>query len=309
MELDIIIRAVLAPTLVVLVVMLLLHWISNKMHSWIPAKHGHRHVALCFSLNLWMPILVVIPPIAAHFHLQPGFEWPCTTAYGWLPVSLLIGACGAMITTNFTKQSWQPSAVIVVAVCSTVVLAPPGIGGVPQHFVVALVATLSACGIAQSAIQTRAATFAALVVVAACASVMCMLSGFAKLSVVVAALSAGSATFAVAAMFFPSVHLGRAGATTFACSLTACMFVGAGYDESGFPWWTWTMLAISPALMSVSALRAVSSRPRVRLFAVVGAPAACAAGAVIAAVLISGAMFKQSNQSTPSESYSTDRQP
>jgi hypothetical protein len=305
MELDIILRAVFAPALAVFVAALVLHTIARK-----GAVAGRRalvpdHTTSWLTPLRWMPLLIVVPAIAAHVHLQPGFEWPCTTSYEWLPVALAIGAVVSVITSAVSIPTGQLLATVGTAACAMFILKPPGFAGVGYQILAATIAVVASLGAAKPATQFRVAPFVALWIIAACASVLCVLSGFAKLGIVLGALSGGSAALAVAAAIVPSVRLGRAGATAYTCALTACMFIGAGYDESGFPWWTWVMLAISPALIGIGERFVPATRTRMQFCAIVAAPAALALCAVACAVLVSGVLTRKAGPSSSSDPYSS----
>ena len=305
MELDIIIRAVFAPAFAVFVAAMVLHMISRK-----GSVVGRRALALDHTASWltplrWMPLLIVVPAIAAHVHLQPGFEWPCVTSYEWLPVALAIGAGFSVLTSTVSNRRGQLLATVGTAVCAMFILKPPGFAGVGYQILAATITVVASLGAAKPATQFRVAPFVALWIIAACASVLCVLSGFAKLGIVLGALSGGSAALAVAAAIVPSVRLGRAGATAYTCALTACMFIGAGYDESGFPWWTWVMLAISPALMGIGARFVPATRSRMQFCAIVAAPAALALCAVTCAVLVSGVLTRKAGPRTNNDPYSS----
>ena len=308
MELDIILRAVFAPALAVFVAALLLHMISRK-----GGVAGRRalfadHVALWLTPLRWMPLLIVVPGIAAHIHLQGGFEWSCTTSYEWLPIALVIGAGVSVVTSNLSSLNGQLLATVAAA-CAMFTLKPPGFGGQGYQVLAAAIAVLASLGAAKPTSQFRVAPFVALWIMAACASVLCVLSGFAKLGIVLGALSGGSAALAVAAAISSSVRLGRGGATAFACALAGCMFIGIGYDESGFPWWIWAMLAVSPALMGVGMRFVPATRSRTQACVVVAAPAAFAVCAVACAVLLSGVLTRQPAQSSSGDPYNSATQP
>jgi hypothetical protein len=305
MELDIILRAVFAPAFAVFVAALVLHMISRKRSAVGRRALALDHTASWLTPLRWMPLLIVVPAIAAHVHLQPGFEWPCTTSYESLPVALAIGAVLSVIASNVSSPSGQLLATIGTAACAMFILKPPGFAGLGYQIFAAAIAVVTSLGAAKPATQFRVAPFLALWIIAACASVLCVLSGFAKLGIVLGALSGGSAALAVAAAIVPSVRLGRAGATACACALTACMFIGAGYDESGFPWWTWVMLAISPAAMGIGERFVPATRSRTQFCAIVAGPAALALCALACAVLVSGVLTRKAGPSTSSDPYSS----
>jgi len=308
MELDIILRAVFAPALTVFVAALLLHMISRK--GGVTGRHAlfADHVALWLTPLRWVPLLIVAPAVAAHIHLQGGFEWSCTTSYEWLPIALVIGAGVSVVTSNLSSLNGQLLATVAAA-CAMFTLKPPGLGGTGYQVFAVTIAVLASLGAAKPASQFRVAPFVALWIMAACASVLCVLSGFAKLGIVLGALSGGSAALAVAAAISSSVRLGRGGATAFACALAGCMFIGIGYDESGFPWWIWAMLAASPALMGVGMRFVPATRSRTQACVVVAAPAALAVCAVACAVLLSGVLTRQPAQSSSGDPYNSATQP
>lgn len=309
MELDIILRAVLAPALAVFVAALLLHMIAGKGRVAGRRALCAGHGALCLTPLRWMPLLIVAPGIAAHIHLQGGFEWPCTTSYEWLPVAMVIGAGISALTSGVSSPKGQLLATAVAATSAIFTLKPPGLGGQWYQVLTVAIAVLASLGAAKPASQFRVAPFVAIWIIAASASVLCVLSGFAKLGIVVGALSGGGAALAVAAAISPSVRLGRGGATACTCALVGCMFLGTGYDESGFPWWTWAMLAASPALMGVGARCVPATRSRTQACVVVVAPAALAVCAVACAVLLSGVLARQPAQSSSGDPYNSAAQP
>lgn len=305
MELDIVLRAVFAPAFAVFVAALVLHMIARKGSTTGCRALVPDHTASWLTPLRWIPLLIVLPAIAAHIHLQPGFEWPCTTSYEWLPVALAIGAVVSVITSAASIPTGQLLATVGTAACAMFILKPPGFTGLGYQIFAAVIAVVASLGAAKPATQFRVAPFVALWIIAACASVLCVLSGFAKLGIVLGALSGGSAALAVAAAIVPSVQLGRAGATAYTCALTACMFIGAGYDESGFPWWTWVMVAISPALMGIGARLVPATLPRIQFCAIVAGPAALAWCAVACAVLVSGVLTRKAGPSTSNDPYSS----
>ena len=308
MELDIVLRAVFAPALAVCVAALLLHVVSRAIPARIPNNSFRARAVRYLTPLRWMPLLLVLSPVVAHLHLQPGFAWPCTTSYAWLPVALVIGAVIALITGTVTNRFIRVMVAVVAATCTIAVLTPPTIGGVGYQLVAALIAAMAALGTgvaARPTAHTRVAPFIALWIVAACASVLCVLSGFAKLGIVVGALSAGSAALAVASAMAPSVRLGYGGAVTIACTMAACMFIGAGYDESGFPLAAWAAVAISPAFMAVGELPVFATRPRTRWCVTIAAPAVVALCAVVTAFWVSGLLSKPTKQSAPEEIYTS----
>ena len=315
MELDIVLRAVFAPALAVCVAALLLHVVSRAILARTPNNSFRARAVRYLTPLRWMPLLLVLPPIVAHLHLQPGFVWPCTTSYAWLPVALLISAAIALVTGSVTSRFAQVVVAVVTAASTLVVLNPPTISGVGYQMVGVLIAATAALGAGTAALgaglaarptaHTRVAPFVALWLVAACASVLCVLSGFAKLGIVVGALSAGSAALAVASVMASSVQLGYGGAVTFACTMAACMFIGAGYDESGFPLAAWAAVAISPAFIAVSQLPVFATRPRIQWCVTIAAPAAVVLCAVVMALWVSGLLSKPAKQSAPEESYTS----
>jgi len=305
MELDIILRAVFAPAFAVFIAALVLHMITRKGAVAGRSAFGLGHTASWLTPRRWMPLLIVAPAIAAHVHLQPGFEWPCATSYEWLPVALAIGAGVSVLTSTVSNHRGRLLTTVGTTVCAMFILKPPGFSGVGYQILAATTAVVASLGASKPAMEFRVAPFVALWIIAACASVLCVLSGFAKLGIVVGALSGGSAALAVAAALVPSVRLGRGGATACACALTACMFIGVGYDESGFPWWTWVMLATSPALMGIGARFVPATRPRMQFCVVVAMPAALALSAVACAVLVSGVLTRKAVPSSSSDPYSS----
>ena len=309
MELDIILRAVFAPAFAGFVAAVVLHMITRKGAVAGRRAFGLDHTASWLTPLRWMALLIVAPAIAAHVHLQPGFEWPCATSYECLPVALAIGAGVSVLTSTVSNRRGQVLATVGTAACAMFILKPPGFSGVGYQILAATTAVVASLGASKSAMEFRVAPFVALWIIAACASVLCVLSGFAKLGIVLGALSGGSAALAVAAAIAPSVRLGRGGATAWACALAACMFIGTGYDESGFPWWTWAMLAASPALMGIGAHFVPTTRSRTLACVVVAAPAVLAVCAVTCAVLLSGVLTRQPTQSSSGDPYNSATQP
>jgi hypothetical protein len=129
------------------------------------------------------------------------------------------------------------------------------------------------------------------------ASAMALLSGFAKLAFVIASLSAAASLLALNSPWAPRLRPDGASTAASACALGVLCFLGLGYDESGFPWWSWALLACAPAGLAVRGFAWGS--PRARALAVVAAPTLLALVALVLALGWTGALARFGEPSGP----------
>ncbi len=300
MELDLLLRAVMGPAAMAVAVLVVLR-----------LAFGARRWAA--SAPAWVAVLMVSAPIAAFAHQEGGLRWPPALAYDWLPVAMA-AAAGIAFGLRLPPAGswrWRLGASVGAAFVSLSVIAPPGHSSAEWRLLAAAIVSASAFGAASGwgglpaapghAPASRLAAampFLSMWAVAAAGSVVVILSGFAKLAVVMGALSACSAALAVGAFAVRGTRAGGATSVAFAVILGAAAWFGLGYDEAGIPSAAWVVLAMSPAA-SASALAVPAARPRTSMIVSAAAPAAVAAAAVAIAIASVGLPGSSSEDANP----------
>ncbi|MFO0961504.1 MAG: hypothetical protein U0625_01205 [Phycisphaerales bacterium] len=330
MELDLLLRAVLGPAAAsaaaLVALRLLAAWLAapraagDSTHSTHPARRAR--IARALASPLWLAPLLAVPPIAAFIHQEGEFTWPPLLAFGWLPVAIALAGvlAPALLFPDAARRGASaradadPPAVAhapqggdtpawglatggcaLLAIVSMVVLPAPGHADGVSRLVAAAIAAVAACGAACVARRPGIAGFVAPWGCAAALSAMALLGGFIKLAVILGALSATSAGFAVLARWL-RLAPGAAGAAAFACILAACAFLGMGYDERHMPVWSWAIVALAPAAGSLAALPAIARRPRLEWMVRAGAPIAVAALGVACGALLAPAPAQEEQE-------------
>ena len=250
-----------------------------------------------------MPIVAVLLPVAVSEAVQEAItlrelfaQFPTTVSYGALPWAMLAAVAAAIVAGNGSGALSRVAAAILVPSVALVFLSPPGLGGgVPQlvALAIAAVAAMAACSVSG---RPGPAPLLGWWLVFAVASVMVLLSGFAKLAVVLGALSAMAATLAVCAAAIGRPTMGNGLAVALATALAAGAFLGCGYDESSFPRWTWVLLASAPAATALVGVPMVKRHPRLRFTVIVLGPSA------VAVLALAAAMLATASTASPSDS-------
>jgi len=247
-----------------------------------PPSHASRFV----------PVVAVLLPVTVSIAVQEAItlrevltHFPATVSYGALPLALLAAVAVAIVMGNGSGALSRVVGAIAVSSVAFVFLSPPGLGGGVPQLVALVIATLAAVAACSVSGRPGPAPLLGWWLVLAVASVMVLLSGFAKLAIVVGALSAMSATLAVCAGTIGRPAMGNGLATSLVTAFVACAFLGCGYDESSYPHWTWALLAAAPAAAALGGLPGIRSRPRLCTMAVILAPAGVAAIALAAAIM------------------------
>ena len=240
----------------------------------------------------FVPFVAVLLPVMVALAVQEAItlrevfaHFPATVSYGALPWAMLAAVAAAIVMGNGSGVMSRVVGAIAVPAMAFVFVSPPGLGGGTPQLVALAIAAL--VGVAACSVSGRPgpAPLLGWWLVLAVASIMVLLSGFAKLAIVIGALSAMSATLAVCAASIGRPAMGNGLATSLVTAFVACAFLGCGYDESNFPRWTWALLAVAPAATALVGIPGVRSRPWLRTAAIVLAPAAVAALALAAALL------------------------
>jgi hypothetical protein len=285
-------KAVLQWPVVVLCTAIGIHWLFrwkrpssafvDRSTALRPPSRGSRFV----------PIVAVLLPVAVSVAVQEAItlrelfaQFPTTVSYGALPWAMLAAVAVAIVAGNGSGALSRVAAAILVPSVALVFLSPPGLGGgVPQlvALAIAAVAAMAACSVSG---RPGPAPLLGWWLVFAVASVMVLLSGFAKLAVVLGSLSAMAATLAVCAAAIGRPTMGNGLAVTLATALAAGAFLGCGYDESSFPRWTWALLASASAATALVGVPMVKRHPRLRVTVIVLGPSAVAVLALAAAML------------------------
>lgn len=286
MEQELVLNAVLLPALgsaVLLAVVAALLW----------ATCGHPAPRPAWRLAGRLLALVVVAPALASIARQEGSSmpvsaWPPAVSSEWLAPALAAAAMVALLVGPGVGRLGVLACAVGASAASMVLVAPPGLtGGLPQLAALAA-AALSGIGASRVAAQPGPMPLVGWWLVLAAASAMVLLSGFAKLALVLGALSAGCAALAALFPFLPGMALGTPAAVALGCALATCAFLGCGYDEAGFPWWSWLLVALSPLGMALGTLKGVARRPMARHAVIVLAPAMIAGLALLLALAASG---------------------
>lgn len=200
---------------------------------------------------------------------------PSGTAFEWLPWSIAAGAMVAAAIGDGTGKLGRFASSFAASCVATGLLVPPGMRDGSWQLAAAATGVAAAIGSSQGA-PGGAARFASWWLVLSVASAMVLLSGFAKLSFVIASVAALSAALALLAPLVASIRAGVAVNVALTVALVGTAFIGAGYDETGFPIACWILLALAPASLTVAEVPWVASCPKARLAVTLLLPAAVA---------------------------------
>ena len=300
MELDLLLRAVIGPATIAVVGVVILRLVLGAP--------GWKS-----SAPAWIALLLASAPIAAVVHQEGGLRWPPALAYDWLPVAMAsaAGLAAALRVPSAASWPWRLGVSVAASVVALSVIAPPGHASAEWRLSSAAAIAASAFGAASGwgrspseAERTDApriaasAPFLSMWAVAAAGSAIVILSGFAKLAVVMGALSACSAALAVGAFTVRGTQAGVATSVAFAVILGAGAWFGLGYDEAGIPASAWLLLAMSPAASAVSRI-APATWPRVSMVLGSAAPAAVAFAAVAVTIASVGLPGQAPAESSP----------
>lgn len=240
----------------------------------------------------FLALLVVAPAITSiarqEGSINPVPSWPPAVSSEWLAPALVVSAAVAMLVGAGAGRLGTLACAVAASAASMVLVAPPGLAGGTAQLLAMAIAALSGLGAAAVASRPGPAPLVGWWLALSAASAMVLLSGFAKLALVLGALSAGCAAFAILLALVPGMALGVPAAVSLGCALATSAFLGCGYDEAGFPRWSWLLLALSPLGMALGAVQGIAHRPIARRAAVMLAPASIASLALLLALLASG---------------------
>jgi hypothetical protein len=296
-------KAVLQWPVVVLCTAIAIHWLFRWKRPSSALVDRSAALRAPSRGSRFVPIVAVLLPVAVSEAVQEAItlrelfaQFPTTVSYGALPWAMLAAVAVAIAVGNGSGALSRVAAAILVPSVALVFLSPPGLGGgVPQlvALAIAAVAAMAACSVSG---RPGPAPLLGWWLVFAVASVMVLLSGFAKLAVVLGALSAMAATLAVCAAAIGRPTMGNGLAVTLATALAAGAFLGCGYDESSFPRWTWALLASAPAATALVCVPMVKRHPRLRFTVIVLGPSA------VAVLALAAAMLATASTASPSDS-------
>lgn len=280
MELDLVLRTVLAPAALALVAGLAITALLRLRGAGTPpalvrSNPSSRIVALL------VPLAAALSSAAVEGRPMRPFLVPAGTAFEWLPFAIAVGALVAAAVGDGAGRLGRISASVGAAAVSVGLLVPPGMRDGTAQLVAAAVAGACAFG-ASGERPVGAARFASWWLVLSVASAMVLLSGFAKLAFMIASVAALCAALALLAPFLSAFRAGISANVALSIALSATAFIGAGYDEAGFPLVAWILLAAAPASAALAELRWFAARPRARIAAIIILPAlvACTALAI-----------------------------
>ena len=291
MEADLVLRAVLLPAAQAVFVVAVLAAVAGH--------HAHRSPVRSTSNGFrWLPLVAALPAVLSYAQQEgaSGLSWPPAVAFSWTWVALPLAALStiALAATPAMVRSVLP------AFLALSVVVPPGYSD-PGGRLLAATIVAAASFAASSGLGTRgsagASEHVAWWLVFGIASAMALLSGFAKLAFVIASLSAAASLLALNSPWAPRLRPDGASTAASACALGVLCFLGLGYDESGFPWWSWALLACAPAGLAVRGFAWGS--PRARALAVVAVPTLLALVALVLALGWTGALARFGQPAEP----------
>jgi hypothetical protein len=284
MEADLVLRAVLLPAAQAAFVVAVLAAVA----AYSARRSPVRSTPAGFS---WLPLAAALPAALSYAQQEgvAGLSWPPAVAFSWTWVALSLAALStiALAATPAVVRSVLP------AFLALSVVVPPGYsdpGG--RLFAAAIVgaASFAASSVRGARGPAGASEHVAWWLVFGIASAMALLSGFAKLAFVIASLSATGSMLALLSPWMSRLRPDGASTAASACALGVLCFLGLGYDESGFPWWSWALLACAPAGLAVRGFAWGS--PRARALAVVAVPTLLALVALVLALGWTGALAR-----------------
>ena len=287
--------------------MLLLGWLlgmraiasAARRRSDIATVSFARTAHLPVSPRAVTPVAAVLVPVAVAMAVQESIapsgvltHFPAGISYGALPSALLAAAIVAVPLGCGTGRLGAWTSAVAVPAVAMLLLRPPGLGdGVPQLLAVAA-ASLGALAMGgggpPASRRAAALPLAAWWLLFALASVVVLISGFAKLAIVLGALSATAATLAVAAIAACAPMLTNGTTACLATAFVACTFVGQGYDEAGLPSAAWWMLSAAPTAAAIGCLPALRRHPRIAVALTTCLPVAVAVVALAVALATTG---------------------
>lgn len=291
MEADLVLRAVVLPAAATCIVLAALAAAAARSARRAPV--GSPATSLP-----WLPLAVALPAVLSYAQQEgaAGFSWPPSVAFSWTWVALGLAALSAIALRA------APGAVRagVTALLATTVVMPPGYSDGGVRIAAAMVIAASAFAASSGATardRAAASEHVAWWLVFGIASAMALLSGFAKLSFVIASLSAAASMLALASPWAPRLRPDGASTAASASALGVLSFLGLGYDESGFPWWSWALLACAPVGLAVRGFAWGS--PRARALAVIAVPTLLALVALVLALGWTGALARLGQPAEP----------
>ena len=291
MEADLVLRAVLLPAAQAFFALALLA-------AW--AGRATPRPSACVSATpwSWLPLAAALPAVLSYAQQEgaPGFAWPPAVAFSWAWVALGLAALSA------AALHATPGAVraAVPALLAMSVVAPPGWSDGGVRLAAAMLVGASAFAASSgrtTGARAGASEHVAWWLVFGVASAMALLSGFAKLAFLIASLSAAASMLAIHSRWAPRLRPDGASTAASACALGVLCFLGLGYDESGFPWWSWALLACAPAGLAVRGFAWGS--PRARALAVIAVPTLLALVALVLALGWTGALARFGQPAEP----------
>lgn len=291
MEADLVLRAVVLPAAATAIVLAVLAAVAGHLARRLP-------VGPASTAFTWLPLAAALPAVLSYAQQEgaSGLSWPPAVAFSWTWVALPLAALStiALAATPAVVRSVLP------AFLALSVVVPPGYadpGG--RLFAAAIVgaASFAASSGRASREPAGASEHVAWWLVFGVASAMALLSGFAKLAFLIASLSAAASMLAIHARWAPRLRPDGASTAASTCALGVLCFLGLGYDESGFPWWSWALLACAPAGLAVRGFAWGS--PRARALAVIAVPTLLALVALVLALGWTGALARFGQPAEP----------
>jgi hypothetical protein len=216
-----------------------------------------------------------------------GVPWKPHISFDWFPWAIALTAALALVahaTDRSASQSLSLAGTALAASCAFVLASPAGLSTAARFGGAAVAAIATATAVHGT---RRAGPSAALGMwgSAAALSGLVLVSGFAKLAIVLGAFSAMSAAIGVLGWVQRPLPVGPSAVAVWCAVMATSSMYAMGNDVTLIPSAAWWLAAASPAAAGLALIPKISSRPALANTVRVGAPIAAAALAALVGVL------------------------
>ncbi|MCE9619759.1 MAG: hypothetical protein K8R92_07595 [Planctomycetes bacterium] len=217
--------------------------------------------------------------------------FPTQGGWLWFPLGVLLCALISGIEARFAQsKSWHIILVLVAVVPAALLLDIPEWKGLLSRVLLGIAAAIAAAALLRLSRDRNAfSTSIALSFSLVGASVVAMLSGFAKLAVPIGAVALCAGLLPLVRIAFgfrrsPADHsLGFDGAVVIATVASLGAATGYGYDTSGVPMASWICAALAPLGIALGEIPAFRSRRALSACARITGCAVLSAAAIVLA--------------------------
>ncbi len=269
MEIDALLYAILTPTVAAAA---LLAALGALRHRW-PWCAWQGWVALALAG-------VVFWACAQQFG---GVPWKPHISFDWLPWAIVLTAVLAVLAHALGRtklQSLSLAGTALAASLAFVVAAPAGLS-TTARIAGAVIAAASTAVALHATRQAGPTAALAMWGSAASLSGLVLISGFAKLAIVLGAFSAMAAAVAVLGWVQRPLPVGAPAIAVWCAVMATASMYAMGNDVNHLPTAAWWLAAASPAAVGFALIPKVSTRPTLANAVRVGAPIAVAALAAL----------------------------